>query len=413
MNKAHYSGKEIANGTVTSPKGFIASGVHTGVKEDNQLDLAILFSKTEAIAAGVFTQNQAMAAPVIISKDVIKNHRLRGVVINSGNANACTGSRGMEDAKAIQAKAAELLNISPDELALASTGVIGLPLPLDNILSGIPEAVSKLSENGGKDAAKGIMTTDTINKEIAVEVEIDNKIVTVAGMAKGSGMIHPNMATMLGFITTDAAVKPEYLQNALQEVTDSTFNMITVDGDTSTNDTVIVLANGKAENHRIDKDHPERDKFFEALQQVSEYLAKSIVRDGEGASKFIEAEARGFKTLSDARKAARTVLSSNLVKTAIFGGDGNWGRMICSLGYSGAPFNMETVELTLGNGQGEMMKVLENGLPLDYDESFVEKILEDNHISIIIEANVGAVSAKGWGCDLTYEYVKINGSYRS
>ncbi len=226
-------------------------------------------------------------------------------------------------------------------------------------------------------------------------------------------MIHPNMATMLGFITTDAAVEEEYLQNALQEITDSTFNMITVDGDTSTNDTVIVMANGMAGNQTINSKHPEENKFYRALQQVSEHLAKSIVRDGEGASKFIEAETLGFNTLSDARKAARTVLSSNLVKTAIFGGDGNWGRMICSLGYSGAPFNMDTVELTLGNGQGERMKVLEKGLPLDYDEAVVEKILEDNHICIIIEANIGTASAKGWGCDLTYDYVKINGSYRS
>ncbi len=413
MKEVIYPGKEIVNGTVTTPKGFVASGIHTGVKEEGQLDLVILFSEKEAAAAGVFTQNLAMAAPVIISKEMIKNHHLRGIIINSGNANACTGSRGMEDAKKIQEATAKALNIKKDDLALASTGVIGVPLPMDIILKGIPVAVEQLSKEGGKDAAEGIMTTDTINKEIAVEIEVDGKTVTLAGMAKGSGMIHPNMATMLGFITTDADVEAEYLQEILQEVTESTFNMITVDGDTSTNDTVFVLANGMAENMTINASHPDRKLFKMALKQVSEHLAKSIVRDGEGASKFIEAEAVGFPTLQDARIAARTVLSSNLVKTAIFGGDGNWGRMICSLGYSGAPFNMDTIALTLGNGTSETIKVLDKGLPLDYDEAAVEKLFEDKYIRIIIEANNGPASAKGWGCDLTYDYVKINGSYRS
>lgn len=413
MAEEKFPGKELINGTITAPKGFVASAVNTGVKEDGQLDLSIILSEKQAKAAGVFTQNIAMAAPVILSKEVIKNHRLRGIVVNSGNANACTGSRGMEDARKIQETAAKSLGIAAEELAVASTGVIGIPLPMQHILKGIPEAVDKLGKEGGKEAAEGIKTTDTTNKEIAVEIGIDDKIVRIAGMAKGSGMIHPNMATMLGFITTDADVESQFLQKTLEEVTESTFNMISVDGDTSTNDSVFLLANGMANNQEIHELHPDKEIFKLALQQVSEYLAKSIVRDGEGASKFIEAEASGFPTVKDARKAARTVLSSNLVKTAIFGGDGNWGRMICSLGYSGAAFSMDKIALTLGNGSGERIKVLEKGLPLEYDEVSVENLLDDKNIYILIEANNGPASAKSWGCDLTYDYVKINGSYRS
>ncbi|SDY26732.1 bifunctional glutamate N-acetyltransferase/amino-acid acetyltransferase ArgJ [Tindallia californiensis] len=413
MKNSNTSFKIVDNGSITSPKGFLASGICTGVKENEQLDLALIYCKKKAVAAGVFTQNNAMAAPVIISKEILKRQSLKAIIINSGNANACTGKRGMEDAETIQKTTAAFLDIDSTEVAIASTGVIGVPLPMDNIIEGIPEAAKQLSKKGGKAAAQGIMTTDTINKEIAVEIELDGKIATIAGIAKGSGMIHPNMATMLGFITTDIVISPSYFQAILREITEGTFNMVTVDGDTSTNDSVIAMANGESGNREMNENHPQKDMFVQALQYVCEYLAKSIAKDGEGASKFIEVEAHGFITVSDARKAAKTIAGSNLVKTAIFGEDGNWGRMICSLGYSGVPFDMEGVKLNLSDGQEKNVKVLENGLPLEYDEELVTTILKNQSVRIIVEANNGSSSATAWGCDLTYDYIKINGSYRS
>lgn len=402
----------ISGGNATSPKGFKAGSVHSGVKSSND-DLVILYSEYPAVATAVFTQNLAAAAPVQISREVFQQNDVRAVLVNSGNANACTGHKGLEDARLTQKKVAEALNLKPHQVALASTGVIGLPLPMDKLLAGIPKVAEALSKEGGAKAAEGIMTTDTNPKVMAVTTSINGKTVTIGGMAKGSGMINPNMATMLGFVTTDAAVDPAYLKKIFKEIVADTYNMITVDGDTSTNDTVMLLAGGSAGNEIIDENHPEESKFREALMAVNQHLAVSIVKDGEGATKLIEAVTEGFATKADARMAAKAVLNSNLVKTAIFGEDGNWGRMICSLGYSGAAFDLNQVALSLGNGQDQWVQVLEKGLPLDYDEDKVAEVLKDKLIKIHITAAAGEASAKGWGCDFSYDYVKINGSYRS
>ena len=402
----------IPGGNATSPKGFKAGSVHSGVKTDKD-DLVILYSEHPTVSTAVFTQNLAAAAPVQVSREVFQHQDVRAVLINSGNANACTGHKGLEDAKLTQQKTAEVLSLQPHQVALASTGVIGLPLPMEKLLAGIPKAVEMLSEAGGAKAAEGIMTTDTSAKVIAVSTTINGKTVTIGGMAKGSGMINPNMATMLGFVTTDAAVDQAYLTNTFREIVADTYNMITVDGDTSTNDTVMLMAGGAAGNDVIDEDHPEEAKFRETLMAVNQHLAVSIVKDGEGATKLIETMTEGFATKEDARMAAKAVLNSNLVKTAIFGEDGNWGRMICSLGYSGATFDLNKVALLLGNGQDQWVQVLDKGLPLDYDEDKVADVLKDKLIKIHIVAGEGDASAKGWGCDFSYDYVKINGSYRS
>lgn len=421
MISNHHKGKKemwvltftiIPGGNATSPKGFKAGSVHSGVKTDKD-DLVILYSESPTVSTAVFTQNLAAAAPVQISREVFQQQDVRAVLINSGNANACTGHKGLEDARLSQQKTAEVLNLKPHQVALASTGVIGLPLPMDKLLAGIPKAAKILSEAGGANAAEGIMTTDTNPKVMAVSTTINGKTITIGGMAKGSGMINPNMATMLGFVTTDAVVDPQYLKNTFEEIVADTYNMITVDGDTSTNDTVMLLAGGSADNDVIDANHPEEAKFREALMTVNQHLAVSIVKDGEGATKLIETVTEGFATKKDARMAAKAVLNSNLVKTAIFGEDGNWGRMICSLGYSGATFDLNQVALSLGNGQDQWVQVLDKGLPLDYDEDKVAEVLRDKLIKIRIVAGAGEASAKGWGCDFSYDYVKINGSYRS
>jgi glutamate N-acetyltransferase / amino-acid N-acetyltransferase len=402
----------IADGSVTSAKGFFAGSVHAGFKKANK-DLVILYSELKTSAAAAFTQNRAAAPPVSISREIVGYGDVRAVLINSGNANACTGLDGFENARMSQAAAAKALSLKPDQVALASTGVIGVPLPMEVMMQGIPKAVAALGPENGHDAALGIMTTDLSKKEFAVRLTIDGKKVTIGGMAKGSGMINPNMATMLSFVTTDAAVDPGYLKEIVAEVVESTYNMITVDGDTSTNDTIMVLANGMAGNKTINEAHTDKELFIEALYAVNEMLAISIVKDGEGATKLIEVEASDFQNKSDARIAAKAVLNSNLVKTAIFGEDGNWGRIICSLGYSGASFDLNDVRLELANGQGQSVKVFENGLPTDYDEAVVTELLKDTHIIIRVNAGNGYASARGWGCDLSYDYVKINGSYRN
>ena len=402
----------IPNGHVTSPKGFSAGSVHTGVKKAKD-DLVLLKSEGDTTAAAMFTQNLAAAAPVAISRKVFQQGDVRAVLVNSGNANACTGSQGEKDALELQQLTAETLGLEPHQVALASTGVIGVPLSMDKIKAGIPEVAKVCHPLGGPQAAQGIMTTDTMRKEMAVTTIIDGKTITIGGMAKGSGMINPNMATMLGFITTDAAVEESCLKEAGAAGVEDTFNMITVDGDTSTNDTVMVLCNGKAGNQPLHAQHPDREKFIQALYAVNEALAVSIVKDGEGATKLMEVITEGFATKKEARMAAKAVLNSNLVKTAIFGEDGNWGRIICSLGYSGADFQLDEVALTLANSQGESVQVLAAGLPLDYSEEQVATLLKDKKITILLTAASGEAAARGWGCDLSYDYVKINGSYRS
>lgn len=402
---------KIFNGGITSPEGFKASGLNIGLKK-NKKDMALIASDVLAKGAGVFTKNKACAAPVLLCKENIIGSKIQAIIINSNNANACTGQEGYEDAVAMAEATAGELNISPKNVLVASTGVIGVPLPMEVILDGIKKAAGNLSYEGGPAAAEAILTTDTCVKNIGVSVEIDGKQVTIGGIAKGSGMIEPDMATMLAFITTDANIEEGFLQRLLNDTVDKTYNMITVDGDTSTNDMVGVMANGLAKNTVIDEKHPEAEKFVEAFYYVNEYLAKLIVRDGEGATKFIEIEVINAGSAVDAKKVIKSILNSNLVKTAFFGEDANWGRIICSIGYSGADFNIDEIEVLLGK-EGDMIKIIKDGRGTDFDEQYIERILKERDLKIIVDLKRGSESAKGWGCDLSYDYVKINVSYRS
>ncbi len=394
-------------GGVTAPRGFTAAGVAAGIKNGKK-DMALLCADREAAAAGVFTTNRVKAAPVLVTMEHLRSGRARAVVMNSGNANACNGIRGVEDARAMAAAVGELLNVPAEQVLVASTGVIGQPLPMDRVLAGIRRAAAELSRAGGADAAAAIMTTDTFTKEAAVRVELGGAGVTIGGMAKGSGMIHPNMATMLCFITTDAAITPAMLKKALAAVVDCTFNMITVDGDTSTNDMALALAGGAAGNRLVDAEGPDFAAFCAALEQVCRRLAVDIARDGEGATKLLEVRVQGARSRRDARLAARAVAASNLVKTAVFGEDANWGRVLCAAGYSGAEFNPDMVDIFIGD-----VKVAENGGSLPFSEERAAGVLARDHVIITLDFKSGDCAATAWGCDLTYDYVRINGSYRT
>ncbi|ABR49510.1 arginine biosynthesis bifunctional protein ArgJ [Alkaliphilus metalliredigens QYMF] len=402
---------DIYEGNVTSPKGFQASGVHVGIKKKRK-DIALIVSDVLAEAAAVFTTNKACAAPVKVSQENIKDGKIQGFVINSGNANACTGDQGMKDASQMVDTTAEALGIAKENIIVASTGIIGVVMPMNLIVKGIKMAATALNYDGGLDAGEGIMTTDTTVKQLAVSLKIDDQIITIGGIAKGSGMIHPNMATMLSFVTTDAKVEGAFLQKLLKEVVDDTYNMITVDGDTSTNDMVAVMANGLAENNEINENHPEVEKFIEAFKYLNEYLAKSIVADGEGATKFIEVEVVNSQTKDDAKLAVKSVLSSSLVKTAFFGEDGNWGRIVCSVGYSGANLEMEKVDVFLSSPEIQY-QIVENGQGTNVEGELLAKFLKRKEVKVLIDLKIGTEKAKGWGCDLSYEYVKINGAYRT
>ncbi|MFZ5814703.1 MAG: bifunctional glutamate N-acetyltransferase/amino-acid acetyltransferase ArgJ [Bacillota bacterium] len=401
---------DVIKGGVTAPKGFLAAGVHADVKGKggSKKDVAILFSQVPCSAAGVYTTNLVKAAPVILSQQRTQTGSLQAVVANSGNANACTGEQGMLDAEAMARSAARALGLEPEAVAVASTGVIGVPLPMERILPGIARAAASLSADGGDGAAEAIMTTDTFPKQYAVQLELGGALVTIGAMAKGSGMIHPNMATMLGFVTTDADVEPTALQTALKEATEKSFNMITVDGDTSTNDMVIAMANGLARNPKVMLGTALYDRFAAALEQVLIFLAKEIARDGEGATKLIEVRVKGAPTVADARKAAIAVCGSSLVKAAVFGEDANWGRVLAALGYSGASFDPAKVDLWLGDVQ---MMAAGTGLP--FDEEAAAAVLKGKAVLFTADLHSGSAEATAWGCDLTYEYVKINGSYRT
>lgn len=399
--------KEIYNGGVTSPQGFLAAGVKAYIKKDKK-DLAVIFSEAPAAAAGVFTTNKVKAAPLLITEEHLKNGRARAVVVNAGNANACTGQEGLNNAVTTAQKAGELLHIDPHDVIVTSTGVIGVQLPMDRVLAGVEKAVGELHRDGGAEAAQAIMTTDTVPKEIAVEFTVGNKRAVIGGMAKGSGMIHPNMATMLGFVTTDAAVSPALLAQALKYAVDRTFNMVTVDGDTSTNDMVVALANGQAGNPEIVAEDSDYLAFRDALLYVCTYLAKLVAKDGEGATKLVEIRVVNAASEADAKKAAKAVANSNLVKTAIFGEDANWGRIICAVGYSGAEFDPARVDIAIGD---EMMCA--DGTPLNFSEERAKKILEQDEVTIIVDMKSGSAEAVAWTCDFSYDYVKINADYRT
>lgn len=394
-------------GGVTAPRGILAGGTHCGIRKERK-DLAIVYSQVPAQAAGMFTANRVKAAPVLLSRERVRGGVLRAVVINSGNANACTGQRGMADAETMAALAAAALGISNEHVAVASTGVIGVPLPMDCLAGGIPALVGSLSAAGGEEAAEAIMTTDTFPKQVAVRVNLDGRWATIGGMAKGSGMIHPNMATMLGFLTTDAAVPTPLLQDCLRAAVERSFNMITVDGDTSTNDMVLALANGLAGNRPLEPGTAALAAFREALEYACIDLARAIARDGEGATKLLEVTVAGARAVEDARLAARAVAGSALVKAALFGADPNWGRVMAALGYSGAEFDPDEVTLHIGP-----LKVAEAGCAVPFSERRAAAILAKREVRLTVILGDGPGKATAWGCDLSYDYVKINGQYRT
>ncbi|MEK4627606.1 bifunctional ornithine acetyltransferase/N-acetylglutamate synthase [Solibacillus sp. FSL R7-0682] len=400
--------KKLSSKNIVSPKGFTAAGVHCGIKHKKK-DLAILVSEVPASVAGVFTTNAIQAAPIKVTKEVVyEAKKMQAIIVNSGNANACTGKQGLADAYEMQRLAAQKLGIDSHLIGVASTGVIGEIMKMEPVEKGVKMLQPESKLENGIDFAQAIMTTDTVMKNTTYATIVDGKEVIVSGAAKGSGMIEPNMATMLGFITTDAKIESDELQKALSSVTDCTFNSITVDGDTSTNDTVIVMANGLAGNNPLTPTHPDWDNFYTALRLVAEDLAKSIARDGEGATKLIEVEVAGAVSDEEARKIAKTVVGSPLVKTAVFGCDANWGRIIAAVGYSGAIVDPDKITIKIGGAT-----MVENGEPIKFSEEALIEILKQPEVKIFVSLDVGEGHGFAWGCDLTYDYVQINASYRS
>lgn len=401
-------------GSVTAAKGFKATGFAAGIKKDRK-DLALIASDVPATAAGAFTTNVVKATSVMRNMQILeKGIKISGIVANSGNANACTGSLGVQSNKKMAECYAKCLGVEGDAVLTASTGVIGAIFPIEKITDGIKGAFPNLGykREDALLAAQAIMTTDTYSKEVAVEFELGGKTVHMGGMAKGSGMICPNMATMLSFITTDANISWPLLNSALKEDIKSTYNMVSVDGDTSTNDTVIVLANGMAENECVETEGEDYSTFKEALHYINERLAKNLVRDGEGATKFIEVNVSGAATEKDAKTIAKSVVKSSLFKAAIFGEDANWGRALCAMGYSGVKFDPTKVDMIFASSAGEIL-LMYNGTPIVFDEDKAKKILSEKEIQVNIVIREGNESATAWGCDLSYDYVKINGDYRS
>lgn len=400
------------SGNVTAPLGFLAAGEHIGVKRKRR-DLALIKCEVPATAAGVFTQNRVKAAPVLWNHKKVLG-KINGLVVNSGNANACTGDEGARNVERMAETYAECLGVDKDSILVASTGVIGVQLPMETITIGIKNTFPQLGkgEPASSNAAEGIMTTDKFPKEIAIETEISGEPVRIGGIAKGSGMIHPNMATMLAFITTDANIDRELLQKALKESVADSYNMISVDGDTSTNDSVIVLASGLAKNRAIKIQDSDYEKFKSALHYVNLNLAKQIVLDGEGAEKFLEVTVNEAKTKQDARLIAKAIIGSNLVKTAMFGADANWGRVLCAAGYSGAEFDPTKASIEFSSNAGSIITYL-YGEPVVIDEEKAKKVLQEKEIKVIVSLKDGNETATAWGCDLSYEYVRINGEYRT
>lgn len=405
---------KVVSGGVTAPKGYQAIGIAAGIKKRRK-DMALIYSEALCRTAGTFTTNIVKAAPVKWDQSIVYgNKTAQAVVINSGIANACTGAEGYGYCRQTAKKVAELFGIQEQEVLVASTGVIGKQLPMDKITAGIETMQKMLSESeaAGTLAAEAIMTTDTVKKEIAVEVEIGGKTVTVGGMSKGSGMIHPNMCTMLSFVVTDADISQELLQKALSENVKDTYNMISVDGDTSTNDTCLLLANGMAGNAPVIQENEDYAAFCEALDFVNTYLAKSMAADGEGATALFEVKVVGARDKAQAVTLAKSVVSSTLTKAAVFGHDANWGRILCAMGYSGAQFDPDTVDLYFESAVGKI-KVIEDGVATDYSEEEATKILSEKEVTVIADIKMGDAYAAAWGCDLTYDYVRINADYRS
>jgi glutamate N-acetyltransferase/amino-acid N-acetyltransferase len=400
--------KKIKNGTIVTPVGFSTDGVHAGLRFEKK-DFGVIVSEVPANCAAVYTLNSFQAAPLYVTKEsVAVENKLQAVVVNSACANACTGEQGLKDAYTMRNACAEKLNVAPHYVAVASTGVIGELLDMEKIINGINILNPVRSLQHAEAFQTAILTTDIVMKTACYETTIDGKIVTIGGTAKGSGMIHPNMATMLGFVTTDANISSDVLQDALCSITNVSFNQITVDGDTSTNDMVIVLANGMAENNTLTPDHSDWATFYEALRLTCEDLAKQVARDGEGATKLIEVNVTGATSHEAANIIAKQIVGSNLVKTAMYGADANWGRIICSVGYSGVTINPETVNVSIGD-----ILMLQNSQPQAFNEEQAKAYLQQDVVIVNVDLQQGIESGKAWGCDLTYDYVKINASYRS
>ncbi|MFT9497027.1 bifunctional ornithine acetyltransferase/N-acetylglutamate synthase [Anaerosolibacter sp.] len=405
--------KILQNKTLTDVSGFQAIGIHSGIKKSGNKDLAIIYSTKPAVAAATFTTNIVKAAPLQVNIENLKaSETTQAIVVNSGNANACTGIDGLDNAHQMTQTAADILGLSPSEILVASTGIIGVPMPMEVVLPGIKAACELLHKGTGTSAAEAIMTTDSFLKSVTVEVTIDEKPVLISGIAKGSGMIHPNMATMLSFVVTNANISKPLLSYALKDSVSDSYNMISVDGDTSTNDMVIVLANGTAGNTLMEEADGNYDKFKEALDFLNKELAKLIAQDGEGATKLIEVSLFHAKTQKDAKVCAKSVISSNLVKSAFFGSDANWGRIMCSLGYSGGDFVPEKVDILFKNEKGTI-QLVKGGAGIPFSEEHAKEILDQKYVNIVVDLKDGKYGAVAWGCDLSYDYVKINGSYRS
>lgn len=406
---------ERITGGITAAKGFFAASTAAGIKYKDRQDMAMIYSRVPCVAAGTFTTNMVKAAPVKWDREVVsKQPNAQVIVVNAGIANACTGAEGMTYCEETAKKTADCLDVPEKQVLIASTGVIGKQLPMERIRKGIETMVPKLADDkeSGHGAALAILTTDTHEKEIAVAFELDGKKVTVGGMCKGSGMIHPNMCTMLSFLTTDVAISKELLQEALSADVEDTYNMISVDGDTSTNDTCLLLANGLAGNIPITEKNEAYETFFRALHRVNEYLAKQMAGDGEGATALFEVKVIGAQTKEQAKKLSKAVITSSLTKAAIYGHDANWGRILCAMGYSGAEFDPEKVDLYFESAAGKV-QILKDGIAADYSEEEATKILSEPEVTAIADVKMGEAEAAAWGCDLTYDYVKINADYRS
>lgn len=393
---------------VTFAKGFSAAGVKAGIKKSGNLDVAVIYTEKEAVVAGTFTQNKVVAAPVYVSKEVVATGTAHAIVANAGCANACTGQQGLDDAYKMAQIAADELGVNADDVIVGSTGVIGVNLPMDKLKTGIKDAVANLSNDGSDNVARAIITTDTHSKSLTCEFELSAKTVRMGAIAKGSGMIRPNMATMLCFITTDLAIEQTLLQKAVSDCVEKSFNMISVDGDMSTNDMVIVLANGEANNAKITEENADYQIFFDKLMMLCTELAKQIAADGEGASKFLTINVTGAKSFVDAKTVGMAIANSPLVKTAFFGEDPNWGRVICAVGYSGADMVPEKTVVKFGG-----ITIFANGTGAVYDEKALAHVMKQKDIVIDIELNMGQEEATVWSCDLSYEYVKINGEYHT
>ncbi|MBR6383614.1 MAG: bifunctional ornithine acetyltransferase/N-acetylglutamate synthase [Lachnospiraceae bacterium] len=406
---------KIIEGGVTAAKGFKAAYTEAGVKYANRKDMAMVFSETPCVSAGTFTSNVVKAACVQWDMKIVKSDKpMHGMVINTGIANACTGKEGFDACEATAKAMSENLGVPVDSIAVGSTGVIGMQLPVDKLIKGVNDMCGKLdsSKENGTNASIAIMTTDTVNKEFAVQFELGGKTVTLGGMSKGSGMIHPNMCTMIALLTSDINIDKALMQEAVSDVIADTFNMISVDGDTSTNDTFILMANGLAENEKITSKGEDYEIFKKALFTACEYLARRMAADGEGASKLFTAHVVNAKSKEDAKVLSRSIISSNLSKAAIYGCDANFGRFLCAMGYSGVDFDQSKVELFFESKAGRL-EVFKMGVPLEFDEDFATRIMKEDEVIVFVDMHDGDAEATAWGCDLTYDYVKINADYRS